>query len=238
MFTNKTVFPHNHDWLSLCPLVSVIICTLNEEANVAEVIKKIPAWVSEVMLVDGYSKDNTVSIAKQTLPTIRVLYQPGRGKDDAMKYGFRNATGDIIVTLDADGSTDPAQIPEFIFYLINGYDFSKGSRFLKEDPVMPVLRKFCNKMLALFTNLLYGTKYTDVCCGYNAFWKKCLEKMEFIDNQFDYEPVLCAKIKKAGLKVAEVQCTDRGRKNGHSKLPMPTQGIKAVVAVIHQRLVH
>jgi glycosyltransferase involved in cell wall biosynthesis len=223
------------DWDN-CPKVSVIICTLNEEENIAEVIGKIPKWVSEVILVDGYSKDSTVSIAKQILPSLRVLLQPGRGKDSAMKYGFRNATGDIIVTLDADGSTDPSQIPDFVSELLKGNDFSKGSRFLKEEPIMPFHRKVGNKVLALYTNILYGTKYTDVCCGYNAFWTERLKKINFIDNQFDYEPVLCAKIKRAGLKVAEVHCRDRGRKTGNSKLPMPTQGIKAAYAVLRYRL--
>lgn len=222
------------DW-STSPKVSVVICTLNEEANVAGVINKIPKWVSEVILVDGYSTDNTVSVAKQVLPSIRVLYQPGHGKDTAMKYGFRNATGEIIVTLDADGSTDPEQIPMFVSELLNGYDFSKGSRFLDADPVMPFHRKIGNKMLALYTNLLYGTKYTDVCCGYNAFWKNCLDKISLIDDQFDYEPVLCVKIKQAGLKVAEVHCRDTGRKTGNSKLPMGTQGFKAVFAILRQR---
>jgi glycosyltransferase involved in cell wall biosynthesis len=227
-----TLIPTN----STYPLVSVIICTLNEEANISDVVSKIPPWVYEVILVDGYSKDNTIMAAKTVLPSIRIFYQPGRGKDDAMKFGFKHAKGDIIVTLDADGSTDPLQITDFVSRLVKGYDFSKGSRFLESDPIMPTHRKFGNKMLALFTNLLYGTRYTDVCCGYNAFWSNCLGKMEFIDNQFDYEPVLCAKIKKAGLKVTEVHCSDTGRKSGNSKLPMPTQGLKAAVAVLRYRL--
>lgn len=218
-----------------CPAVSVILCTLNEEANVAHVIKKIPDWVAEVILIDGHSTDNTVSVAKKALPSIRVLYQPSRGKDEAMKFGFRQATGDIIVTLDADGSTDPNQMPEFITHLLRGYDFSKGSRFLNKAPNMPTHRKIGNKLLTLLTNFLYGTKYTDVCCGYNAFWKKCLTKISFRDNQFDYEPVLCAKIKKANLRVAEIHCNDSGRMSGNSKLPMSTQGLRAVLAILRLR---
>ena len=148
--------------LSSIPNVSVVICTLNEEKNIPNVLGNIPSWVNEVVLVDGYSKDKTVSIAKSLMPSIRVLYQPGLGKDDAMKHGFRNVTGDIIVTLDADGSTDPKQLPEFVSLLLKGYDFSKGSRFLKVDPIMPVHRKIGNTMLTLFTNILFGNRYTDV----------------------------------------------------------------------------
>jgi len=225
-----------HTQIEGCPKISVIICTLNEENNLPKVLTKIPSWVDEIILVDGHSTDNTVCVAKSILPTIRVLYQPGGGKDDAMKHGFRNARGDIIVTLDADGSTDPVQIPEFVYPLLNGYDFTKGSRFLEANLSMPLHRKLGNKMLVALTNLLYGTKYTDVCCGYNAFWKKCLSNINLSDGHFDYEPVLHVKIKRAGLRVAEVQCDDRGRISGNSKLPMLTQGLKAAIAILHQRL--
>jgi len=218
------------------PRISVVICTLNEEGNLPKVLPKIPRWVDEIILVDGHSTDNTVCVAKNILPTIRILYQHGRGKDDAMKHGFRNATGDIIITLDADGSTDPVQIPKFVNPLLKGYDFTKGSRFLEVNPSMPLHRKLGNKMLVALTNVLYGTKYTDVCCGYNAFWKKCLNKINLFDDHFDYEPVLHVKIKKAGLRVAEVQCGDRGRISGDSKLPMLTQGLKAAISILHQRL--
>jgi len=200
------------------------------------VLPKIPKWINEIILVDGHSTDNTVVVAKRILPNIRILYQPGRGKDDAMKHGFRNATGEIIITLDADGSTDPEQIPEFVHPLLNGYDFVKGSRFLKANPNMPLHRKIGNKMLVALTNLLFGTKYTDVCCGYNAFWKRCLNKMKLSNDGFDYEPTLHVKIKKAGLRVAEVTCSDAGRISGASKLPMLRQGLKAAIAILKQRL--
>ena len=225
-----------HNQIEGYPRISVVICTLNEEGNLPRVLPKIPDWVDEIILVDGHSTDNTVAVAKNILPTIRILYQPGRGKDDAMKHGFRNATGDIIVTLDADGSTDPEQIPEFVHPLLNGHDFVKGSRFLKVDPNMSLHRKLGNRMLVALTNLLYGTKYTDVCCGYNAFWKKCLSNIELSGGRFDYEPVLHVKIMRAGLRVAEVQCGDRGRISGNSKLPMLTQGLKAAIAILQQRL--
>lgn len=219
------------------PSVSIIICTLNEENNLPKVLPKIPEWIGEVILVDGYSTDNTVNVARTIFPSIRILYQPGRGKDDAMKYGFRKAQGEIIVVLDADGSTDPKQIPEFIIPLVNGYDFAKGSRFLGLDPNMSSRRKLGNKMLVALTNALFGTNYTDVCCGYNAFWKRCLDRIDLSMDSFDYEPILHTKIKKAGLRVIEIPCKDNGRLSGKSKLPMATQGLKTAIAIIRQRLV-
>jgi len=102
---------------------------------------------------------------------------------------------------------------------------------------MSLHRKLGNKMLVALTNLLYGTKYTDVCCGYNAFWKKCLNNIELSDGRFDYEPVLHVKIKKAGLRVAEVLCSDMGRIGGVSKLPMLSQGFKVAIAILKEFLV-
>ena len=68
--------------------ITVLICTLNEEGGLPHVLPKIPTWVDEVLLVDGYSTDNTVEVAVQLHPDIRVLYQPGKGKGDALRYGF------------------------------------------------------------------------------------------------------------------------------------------------------
>ena len=89
------------------PEISVIICTLNEAGNLPFVLPQIPDWVDEVILVDGRSTDNTLSIAQNLRPHTKVLLQPGKGKGDALKFGIAAAKGEIIVTLDADGETPP-----------------------------------------------------------------------------------------------------------------------------------
>jgi glycosyltransferase involved in cell wall biosynthesis len=91
----------------------------------------LPPIVTEVILVDGHSSDDTVAIAQQLLPTIQVIQQTGKGKGDALRLGFAACSGDIIVMLDADGSANPREIPRFVEALLNGNDFAKGSRFLK-----------------------------------------------------------------------------------------------------------
>ena len=90
-----------------------------------------PSTVSEIVLVDGHSTDDTVSVAQQLLPGIRIIKQEGKGKGNALQAGFAACTGDIIVMLDADGSTDPNEIPRFVEVLMAGNDFAKGSRFKK-----------------------------------------------------------------------------------------------------------
>ncbi len=198
-------------------------------------LPKIPEWVDEIILVDGHSTDNTVEVAKKLRPDIKVLYQPGKGKGDALKCGFKHASGDIIVTLDADGATPPEEMPKFIEPLLNGYDFAKGSRFLEGSPKMPRHRKFGNWVLTTVSNILFGTKYTDVCSGYNAFWKKAIERIRLSSNGFEMEQEMNVRIKKASLKVVEVPSQDKGRVGGGSKVSDLKQGLIDLVTIIRER---
>ena len=111
------------------PPITAVVCTLNEAPNLIHVLPRIPSYVDEVLLVDGHSTDGTVEIARTLRPDIRVLYQEGNGKGEAMRYGMEQATGDIIVTLDADGETDPQEMAKFIEPLLQGYDFDEGLAF-------------------------------------------------------------------------------------------------------------
>ncbi len=221
--------------LNESPTITVLICTLNEEQNLPHVLPKIPEWVDEILLVDGHSTDNTVGLAKEIRPEIRVLYQPGKGKGDALKCGITHASGDIIVTLDADGATDPEEMPNFIEPLLNGYDFAKGSRFLDGQPKMPLHRRFGNRVLVTTANILHGTRYTDICSGYNAFRKTAIEKISLDNDGFQMEQEMNVKIKKAGLKVIEVPCHDRGRLGGASKTQDLKQGLVDLITIIRER---
>src|SRR5512133_2785638 len=110
------------------PTVSVIIPTLNEAKNLPLVLPYIPLdVVTEVILVDGHSTDNTVAVAKRLLPSIKVVNELQQGKGAALRRGYQEANGDILVVLDADGSNDPREIPRFIKTLMEGADFAKGS---------------------------------------------------------------------------------------------------------------
>ncbi|MBN2097984.1 MAG: glycosyltransferase family 2 protein [Dehalococcoidia bacterium] len=217
------------------PRISVIICTLNEEMNLPHVLPKIPPWVDEVILVDGHSTDNTISRARELLPAIRVLSQPDKGKGNAMRYGIQQATGEIVVMLDADGSTDPADIPRFVDPLIEGYDFAKGSRFLEGRPVMPRLRYVGNKMFASLANLLFCTRYTDMCAGLNAFWRRILPHLDPSCSSFMDEPTLFVRLKKRGLKVKEVHQLDRGRICGRPNERSFSQGWRILRTIVSER---
>src|SRR5208283_5737847 len=118
------------------------------------------------------STDRTIEVAKQLCPSIKTFKQPGKGKGMAFKYGVKLARGDIVVTLDADGTYSPDEIPKFVEAILNGYDFAKGTRFARKGPeCMTINRRFGNRVLALASNILFQTRYTDVCSGYYSFRK-------------------------------------------------------------------
>src|SRR4029453_10542764 len=159
------------------PRVSLVIPALNEARNLPNVFAQLPRdLLHEVVLVDGNSRDGTVEVAKGVWPGIRIIRQNRRGKGNALACGFAACRGDIIVMLDADGSTSPAEIPRFVDALVAGADFAKGSRFAEGGGSSDLtrLRRTGNRLLSSVVNALYGTSYSDLCYGYNAFWSGCL----------------------------------------------------------------
>ncbi len=221
------------------PKITVLICTLNEEENLSQLLSRIPEWVDEVLLVDGHSTDNTVQVARQLRPDIQVLYQPEEGKGDALKYGFKQASGDIIVTLDADGATDPDEMSKFVQPLLDGYDFAKGSRFKLEFPRnKPRYRIFGNWLITITFDVLFYRNYTDMCSGYSAFWREAIERVDLSSpDNFEDEPLINVKVRKAGLKVIEVGHIDGGRLGGATKAPGWRQGFKAIKTILRERFI-
>jgi glycosyltransferase involved in cell wall biosynthesis len=217
--------------------VTVLICALNEEESLAHVLPRIPGWVNEVLLVDGHSTDDTVAVAKKLQPNIRVLQQPGKGKGDALRYGMSQAEGEIIVTLDGDGQTDPGEMHRFVDAIQQGYDFAKGTRFRRPfSRARPIHRILGNWTIALTFNLLFFRLYTDLCSGYNAFRKESIRAIDFFhpDGLAD-EPLLLARVCKAGLSIVEVAHRDPPRLAGVSKSPSWGQGFRAIRTVVHER---
>jgi len=217
--------------------VSVVIPTLNEAENLPHVFAELPAGLHEVVLVDGHSTDDTVAVARHLRPDIRVVLQASRGKGDALGCGFAACTGDVIVMLDADGSTSPAEIPAFVAALASGAEFAKGSRYLpgggSDD--LTWVRRNGNRLLSLAVNLLYGTKYSDLCYGYNAFRTSCLQTLLVDCPGFEVETLINIRVARLGLRVAEVPSHERPRLNGVSNLHPVRDGMRILRVIVRER---
>lgn len=218
------------------PTVSVVIPSLNEAENLPYVLPRIPQWVDEVLLVDGYSTDNTVAIARSLIPNIRVIFQERRGKGAALRAGFAAARSDIIVMLDADGSTDPAEIPAFVGALLAGADFVKGSRFLQGGGTadMPFYRRFGNWGFVMGVRLLFGGSFSDLCYGYNAFWRHILPKLNLDGDGFEIETMMNVRALHAGFKVAEVPSFEAPRVYGIGRLRTLPDGWRVLKTLMNE----
>jgi glycosyltransferase involved in cell wall biosynthesis len=219
------------------PTISVVIPALNEAANLPYVLPRIDDFVDEVVLVDGYSTDETVGVARQLRSDIRVVNQDGPGKGAALRTGFAAANGDIIVMLDADGSTDPAEIPVFVGALQAGADFVKGSRFLQGGGTsdMPWYRRLGNGGFVTLVRLLFAGRYSDLCYGYNAFWADVLPALDLDADGFEIETVMNVRALKAGLKVAEVPSFEHKRRYGSSGLKTFRDGWRVLKIIFKER---
>jgi glycosyltransferase involved in cell wall biosynthesis len=234
------------------PTVSVVIPAKNEALNLPHVFASLPLDLYEVILVDANSTDGTPDVARQLRADVNVIRQTRTGKGNALACGFAAATGDYIVMLDADGSTDPAEIERFVDVLAKGADYAKGSRFLSGggSSDISVLRRWGNFWLNKIVNYVYGTHYTDLCYGYNAFRRECLSAMclepgaadtaavetsMLWGDGFEVETLINVRIAKAGLRVAEVPSFEHARRHGTSNLNAFSDGLRVLRTIRVER---
>ncbi|MFC4592311.1 glycosyltransferase family 2 protein [Sphaerisporangium corydalis] len=225
------------DDLAIGATVTVVVPAMNEAENLPHVFATLPHWIDEVVLVDGNSTDETVAVAKALRPGLRVVTQSGRGKGNALTEGFAAATGDIIVMIDADGSTDGREIIRFVSALVAGADFAKGSRYASgagSDDIS-FTRSFGNTVLTTLTNMLYGTRYTDLCYGYNAFWARHLDVLALDCDGFEIETLMNVRAAQAGLSVHEVPSHEHCRIHGTSNLHAVRDGWRVLKTIVRER---
>jgi len=222
---------------SLEPSISVVVPALNEAENLPYVLPRIPKSVDEVILVDGNSTDDTVALARRLLPDVRIVSQKAPGKGAALRTGFEAATGDIIVMLDADGSTDPGEIHLFVGALLAGADFVKGSRFITGGGTsdMPLHRRLGNKGFVVLTRLFFGARFSDLCYGYNAFWADVVPVLNLDATGFEVETMMNIRAHRARLRVAEVPSFEHARKHGEGRLRTFADGWRVLRTIFAER---
>jgi len=233
------------------PRVSVVIPALNEARNLPHVFARMPPTLHEIILVDGFSSDDTVTVARQLMPEVRVITQTRTGKGNALACGFAEATGDVIAMIDADGSADPGEIPRFVKALLDGADFAKGTRFAEGGGSSDItrLRGIGNRMLTGFFNMSHGRKYSDLCYGYNVFWRRHTTALgldatsppnpngsgRLWGDGFEVETLIHVRAALAGLIVAEVPSFEHPRIHGSSNLNAFHDGFRVLRTILTER---
>ena len=206
------------------PEVSVVMPCLNEEAAIGACIEKIRRTFDqagldgEIVVCDNGSTDRSVAIAEAM--GARVVHQPERGYGNAYLKGFDSARGRYLVMGDADDTYDFTLIPEFLKALREGGNaFVTGSRYLGggDGNITGLHRWFGNPALTRILNALFGTRYTDVYCGFRAFSREAYERIRPVSPGMEFNLELAINAGLAGLKTAEIPIVLAPRK-GESKL--------------------
>lgn len=237
---------HHHARRPKQPTITIVVPARNEARNLEVVLPALPA-VHEVIVVDGWSSDDSEAVVRRIMPRARFVQQTRRGKGNALACGFEAATGDVIVMFDADGSANPDEIHDYVEALRGGADFAKGSRVIagggSED--ITWLRDTGNRALTAVTNLLFRTRYTDLCYGYNAFWRDVLPVLSLPSSAaaeaqwgdgFEIETVINCRVAARHLQIHEVPSVELERIHGTSNLNTFRDGFRVLRTIASERL--
>jgi glycosyltransferase involved in cell wall biosynthesis len=244
--------------------LSVVVPVYNERDTLREILRRIQAVriPKEIILIDDFSRDGTREILQEiereqanklqshqahqgathaaNLNNIRVLYhERNRGKGAALRTGFANVTGSIVIVQDADLEYDPGEYPQLIAPIIDGRaDVVYGSRFIGETHrVLFYWHYLGNKLLTTLSNMFTGLNLTDMETCYKVFRRESLDLIAptLKSNRFGFEPEVTAKIAKRGLRVYELPVSYSGRVYAEGKKITWKDGFQALWCIIRYR---
>ena len=221
------------------PFVSIIIPAFNEQKNIGDILKKTcmvaesSSFPFEIIVVDDGSTDLTVDLAKQYEVTV-LTGGVNEGKGAALRRGFVHARGEILITMDADGSHDPEDIPNLLLPVLNGATLALGTRFASEEGKRSTtkLNLFGNGLINLSIMLLTAKQVTDSQCGFRAMKQTFLRGLNLVSDRYEVETEVLVKALVKGSPVTEVPLRISKRKNGHSHLNPFGDGFKIMKTVI------
>ena len=224
------------------PLLSVVIPVFDEEATVAEILRRVRAAPvvggnvdKEIVVVDDGSTDGTAAIlVTETAAGTRVLsHERNRGKGAALRTGFAAARGEIVIVQDADLEYDPAEYPTLLAPILDGRaDAVLGSRFLGgTHRVLYYGHRIANRVVTACSDLATNVNLTDVEVCYKAVRRDWLEAIELVEDRFGFDPEIVAKLAAAGARICEVPISYSGRTYAEGKKIGWRDGARAMWAI-------
>jgi len=190
--------------------LSIIIPIYNERKTLLEILKKVSkaqtlGLKKEIILVDDGSTDGTKDILKTLERKYAIFYhQKNRGKGAALKTGFTKTNGDIVLIQDADLELDPENYPSLLEPILKGESEVVFSSRYKKNVRYFSIYYFGGKFISWLTNIFYGSKLSDVYCGYKVFKADILKSLKLESNGFEIEEELTIKTLKNGCRISEV----------------------------------
>ena len=225
--------------------LSIIIPIYNEERTISEIVHAVESSNKlgldhEIILIDDFSSDKTPEIIskidKENPSLIMVKHSINQGKGAALRSGFQQATGDIILIQDADLEYDPKEYPKLLKPIIeNKADVVYGSRFRsdQETRVLYFWHRVANGLLTLLSNMFTNLNLTDMETGYKVFRKEILDKLNLTENRFGIEPEITAKIARLpNIRIYEVGISYFGRTYEEGKKIGIKDAFRAFYAII------
>jgi glycosyltransferase involved in cell wall biosynthesis len=215
-------------------LVTVVIPTLNEEKGIEETIKELHSiGINNILVVDGYSKDRTVEVAKSL--NARVIFQHGKGKTGAIKTAVEHVDTPYMLVIDGDYTYDAKNIDRFLQHMDN-YDEIIGARIPVDKRSMTWLHRLGNRLITKTFNFLMNTNLSDVCSGMYMLKTDTVKEIDFTTTGFDVEAEIAAQIATIG-NITEVPINYRPRV-GRQKLSTWKQGYRIIRSIFHLARIH
>lgn len=219
--------------------LSVIVPVYNEESTVAGVIERVSAvdLEKEIIVVDDGSTDRTREVLRSVVDRVQRVHTEtaNRGKGAAVRIGLRYVTGDVVIIQDADLELDPHEYHGLLTPIVSGEaDVVYVSRFAQPNPI-PLRTRLANRFLVLLTNLLYGSKLTDMETAYKVFRADVILGLRLGSTRFEIEPEVTAKLLRTGKRIVEVPISYRPRRNDEGKKIGWRDGVAAIWCLLRHR---
>jgi len=221
--------------MSLKPMVSIVIPTLNEAGNILEAVTTIEKeldWPKEIIVVDGNSTDGTIEIVKNT-SFCKLVIEPRRGYGVALRRGFKYAKGDIVVMVDGDGTYEFRHVNRLLEKMVEtNAELVLATRMYDPKKAMGLMNFIGNKIITNCYDFFYKQFLSDTQSGFRAISHAAIEKVDFEQDDMAFATEMLVQFAKKGFRMVEVHSTYKSRNYGRTKLRKVKSGIEIFATLV------